>query len=457
MSRPIQPHTSQSKSPGEGKIASSPTSSSPFAQEPGNALENMLQQFRVHKRSPMSMASASVSSAFESITGNRTRSLLTMLGIFIGVAAVVAALTLTQSAGAYFNTIIEGLGANTILIQNGSSNNRGAVVRRGTRSLTVRDVQAIEKLPHVIAITPYVGTGAQVVYGNQNWKTNIAGVSSSFLTIRGYEVAQGVWFTNTDDAGAQPVAVLGDTVARNLFPSGVSPIGKQIRILGQLCRVIGVLSPKGGFGQDDLVFVPFNTGFSRLGLGGKGGEIDGVQLQVDTSERVDITAQAITTLLEKNHHIRAGQADDFEMITSDQLLQQVQQTTAVITILLVGVAAISLTVGGIGIMNIMLVSVTQRRREIGIRMAVGARRRDIRNQFLVESVVLCLLGGGLGLLGGLLIGYSMATLFGFPAIITAVTLIMPFAVSTGIALVFGIYPATRAARLDPVVALRSAK
>jgi len=435
-------------------LVTSPSSALTAQEERQSALESMLQQFRFKRSKPGGTFGASLSSAFEALWGNRARSFLTMLGIFIGVAAVVASMTLTESVSVYFTNIIEGLGANTILIQPGTNSNRGVVSKQTQQSLTVKDVQTLEKVNHVTAISPAVVTGSQVVYQGQNWKTRIWGVSTSFASIEGWEVNQGVWFTDADDTGAQTVAVLGDTVAKNLFgSSGINPVGQKIRIGQGIYRVIGTLTPKGGFNQDDVIYVPFHTALNRFGFKGTP-SIDGIQLQVDNADNVDVTQQAVISALEQNHHIRAGKPDDFQIITSAQLLQQVQQETAIISVLLVGVAAISLTVGGIGIMNIMLVSVTQRTREIGIRMSIGARKKDIRNQFLVESLVLCLLGGGIGLLGGVLAGGAMASGFGMPVIISAVTLITPFVVSTGIALVFGIYPAVRASRLDPVVALR---
>ncbi len=435
-----------------------PSSTLAAEEERQTALTSMLQQFRVKqgKRGGGTLG-ASFGSAFEALWGNRTRSFLTMLGIFIGVAAVVASMTLTESVSVYFTNIIQGLGANTIIIQPGTNSNRGVVSKQSQPTLTVKDAQSLEKINHVTGVSPVVSTGSQVVYQGQNWKTRIWGVSSSFADIEGWSVNQGVWFSDADDTGAATVAVLGDTVAKNLFgTSGVNPVGQKIRIGQGIYRVIGTLTPKGGFNQDDIIYVPFNTAMDRL-VSRPIPSVDGIQLQVDSADNVDVTDQAVISALEQNHHIRAGQPDDFQITTSQQLLQQVQQETAIISVLLVGVAAISLTVGGIGIMNIMLVSVTQRTREIGIRMSIGARKSDIRNQFLVESLVLCLLGGGIGLLGGVLGGAAMATGFGMPVVISPVTLITPFVVSTGIALVFGIYPAVRASKLDPVVALRKPK
>lgn len=460
MSRQPQWHTDRPVQPGindkaEATTALANRSSSTLAEEERqSALENMLRQLRIKQRRPGSTLGASLGSGLSALWSNRTRSFLTMLGIFIGVAAVVASMTLTQSVSAYFTTIIEGLGANTILIEPGSNNSRGVVSKQSQHSLTLKDVQSIQRVNHVSAISPVVTTGSQVVYGGQNWKTRIWGVSESFASIENWEVNQGVWFSEADETGAQTVAVLGDTVAKNIFgASGVNPIGQKIRIGQGIYRVVGTLTPKGGFNQDDVIYIPFNTAMNRLGFNGTP-SIEGIQLLVDSADNVTVTEQAVTMTLEQNHHIRAGQPDDFQIITSEQLLQQVQQETAIISILLVGVAAISLTVGGIGIMNIMLVSVTQRTREIGIRMSIGARKVDIRNQFLVEAVVLCLLGGGAGLLGGLLGGIAMTSAFGMSVVISMVTIITPFVVSTAIALIFGTYPAVRASRLDPVVALR---
>jgi putative ABC transport system permease protein len=400
------------------------------------------------------MAMASSTSAVEALWMNRLRSLLTTLGIFIGVAAVIAALTLTQSAGAYVTSVISGLGANTVFVQPGTINERGAVQKNGAQTLTVQDAQAIAKLAHVTAVSPIVSTGAQVIYRGQNWRTQINGVSASFQMIQNWELNQGFWFSDADNTAAQPVAVLGDTVAQNLFGDGeINPIGQKITVRGQVFRIVGTLAAKGGFNQDDTIFIPFNTALNRMGLGGNRGT-DMIQLKVDSSDHVDTVAQAVTSTLEQSHHIRAGQSLDFQITTAGELLQQAQQEIQILTILLVGIAAISLTVGGIGIMNIMLVSITQRTREIGIRMSVGARRSDIRNQFLVEALLLCLLGGGLGLLGGLLIGSGVTSSIGIQPVFTVMTFVLPFVVSVAIGIGFGLYPAIKAARLDPVVALQ---
>src|SRR6266700_1996143 len=297
----------------------------------------MLQQLRVRgPRSPMSMLGANFSSALEAVSSHRTRSLLTTLGIFIGVAAVIGVLTLTQGAGAYLTNLVGGLGANTIIIVPGSLNDRGAVTKQSAQSLTLQDVESLRSASHVSAISPVIPSGAQVVFGNQNWKTRIQGVSADFQGIGSWDLAQGLWCTNTGDAGAH-----------NLFDaSHTNPIGQTMRAGNQPFRVVGVLAPKGGFGQDDIIFVPFNTARFRLNNTTSVAEIE---VAVDSTDNVDLAQQAIILILERNHHIAKGTPDDFSTITSAQLLQQVQQATQAFSLLLVGIAAISLTVGGIGI------------------------------------------------------------------------------------------------------------
>ena len=401
------------------------------------------------------MVGANFAIALESLWSNKLRSLLTGLGIFIGVAAVIAALTLTQGAGQFITSNIASLGTNVITIIPGATTSRGTFGGAGTtQSLTPQDAIALEKLRHVASVSPIISVSAQVVFGKQNWNTRVQGVNTTFQDIEGWQMAEGVWFSEADVSGGQPVAILGQTVAHNLFDAtGTDPVGQTIRIRDQEFRVVGVLQAKGGgFNEDDIVFVPFNTALTRLK---NTTFVDEILVQVDSSDNLNQVQQDIKTILERRHQIPSGGLDDFTAISSTQLLQTAQQFTQILTFLLVGIAGISLTVGGIGIMNIMIVSVTERTREIGIRMSIGARRKDIRNQFLIEALVLSLFGGVVGMLIGFLLGLMITRATGLPFVITAVSLLLPFIICSIIGVAFGLYPAIRASRLDPIVALRT--
>lgn len=400
---------------------------------------------------------ASFGSAIEALWANRLRSLLTGLGIFIGVAAVIAALTLTQGASASINSRISSLGTNSITISNGTATNGGIFGAVGSiQSLTSDDAISLQKIPHVTAVSPIVTINTQVVYGNQNWNTRVQGVDISYQTIQSWDMAQGAWFSQFDQSAGSPVALIGQTVAHSLFDaSGANPLGQTIRIRDQLFRVLGVLQSKGTQGasdQDDVVFVPITTAITRLK---NSTYVDQIQVQVDNANDVDQVQQNIKAILEQRHRITGGTPDDFRSLSSNQLLQTANQFSSILSILLVGIAGISLTVGGIGIMNIMLVSVTERTREIGIRMSVGARQRDIRNQFLIESLTLCLVGGAIGMLLGLLIGFAVTYAAGLPFVVSVTSILTPFIVSSAIGVIFGLYPAIRASKLDPIVALRT--
>ncbi|MEO7021751.1 MAG: ABC transporter permease [Ktedonobacteraceae bacterium] len=459
---------SSSTRPQVGQVVPRPAPPALPAEE--TPLGRLLQEMRVGKGSQRSLAGANFGSAVESVLANRVRSFLTVLGIVIGIAAVIGAITLAQGVGAYFSGAIAGLGSNTVLVQGSPSRTvRGPSIKQAHPSLTLSDLQSIGKLSHVTAISPKLSLNTQVVYGNQNWRTSIVGASTDIQSIEDWQVAQGLWFSSAQDAEAEPVAVLGDTVAQNLFgTTGTNPIGQQIRIGSQIFRVVGVLAPKGGSGfgaSDDSIFIPFRALQIRFTSSPYLREID---LEVDDQSNVNLVVQEITATLEQKHFIARSTPDDFSTNTSVQLLQQASQITQAIATLLAGIAAISLTVGGIGIINIMLVSVTERTREIGIRMSVGARRSDIRNQFLIEALILCLIGGLIGMLLGLFIGWLMVGVIisaiaaggggsGVPLVVTPTTLILPFAVSACVGLIFGLYPAIRASRLDPIAAIRRAK
>jgi putative ABC transport system permease protein len=422
----------------------------------GSPLERMLKEFRQRpvSRGMGSSFGANIDSAIDALWANRTRSILTILGIFIGVAAVIAALTLTQGVGAYVDNII-GSGANMIVVYPSATKNGAASQGIGSSSsLTIQDEQTIERTPHIVAATPILATSDQVVYQNQSWSTQIDGVNTQEQTIQNWQLAQGSWFSQQDADNGAPVAVIGDTVYHNLFDaSGDNPIGQYIRIRDQVFRVVGVLAPQGGFfTQDDVVFIPFKSAQVRLN---NTSTISEVMALADTVNDVNAAQKSVENAIRQNHHLGASASDDFQMFTSQQILQNVSTEETVITALLVGIAGISLTVGGVGIMNIMLVSVTERTWEIGIRMSLGARRSDIRNQFLIESLVLCLVGGVLGLGLGLVVGNLVTHLSSLPFVVTPLTIILPFAVAGSISLLFGLYPAIRASRLDPIVAIRT--
>lgn len=395
--------------------------------------------------------------ALEALWANRLRSLLTTLGIFIGVAAVIAALILTQGVSASISNTISSLGTNTITIAPGAGGStRGfrppSQTGGTTLSLKPDDAAAVAKVTHVTAESPIVTVSEQVVFNNQNWNTRVQGVNTSYQDIQNWSIAEGMWFSSNDYLGAKPVALLGQTVYHQLFDtSGVDPLGQTVRISNQVYRVVGVLNTKGS-GGDDVVFVPFTTALDRLK---NTSYIDQILVQVDDSSNINSTQAQITSLLEQRHHILKGEVDDFNLTNSNQLLQTANQFTSILTFLLVGIAAISLAVGGIGIMNIMIVSVTERTREIGIRISIGAQRQDIRNQFLIEALALSLVGGVLGMAIGFLIGFAVTRLLAIPFVVTVTSLVMPFVISAAIGVIFGLYPAARAARLDPIDALRS--
>jgi putative ABC transport system permease protein len=414
---------------------------------------------------------AILSSALDALQANRMRSFLTMLGVIIGVSAVIAVVSLTQGVNQSVSQRFASLGTNVITISPGAASTEGARSAAGSQqTLTMSDAQAVAQVGHVVAMTPILTTSGQVVSGSQNWNTSIRGVYPNYQTIQSWQIAEGSWFSEGDEQASAPVAVLGQTVVQNLFSStGTDPIGETVLINNQAFRVVGTLQSKGSQGfanAEDVILVPFSAANERLkpspefgggnplrGLGGGGGGGRGFGGN-GTPNGGQQTGRATTP--SANSSLRgASQANDFQVFSGNQLVQTAQQNTSELAILLIGIAAVSLSVGGIGIMNIMLVSVAERTREIGVRMAIGARQRDIRNQFLLEALMLSVIGGIIGIVVGLLGGFGLTTGLGFPFVFSIIAVALAFGVSAIIGISFGLYPAVRAAKLDPIVALRT--
>ncbi|MBA2396152.1 MAG: ABC transporter permease [Ktedonobacteraceae bacterium] len=433
-------------------------------------LESLLLELRQREQSPGNLFATNVMNALEAIWEYRARSLLMMLGMMIGVASVIGGITLGQGVGTFLDNSILSQGTTTIQVQEQFKASGGAGTKQ-PQPLSHRDLQSLGNLPHVAAASPVIqmAGGRPLIYGNKNWQPNsMEAVSTGFQTIQNWQVAQGFWFSQAQQTSGDRVVVLGSTTVQHLFGSSVSnPVGKQVQISGQIFRIVGVLASKGGFDLDDVVFMPYTTAVMRV-LQGTNNSFFEIDVSADTVGNIDQVVQEITFALDGNHHIAVNGLADFQTITAQQQIQQEDQSVMVIGGALLGVAAISLVVAGVGIMNIMLVSVTERTREIGIRISVGARRRDIRNQFLIEALFQCLPGGLAGMLLGVVVGWLLIRVIinaaagvsisgSIPFSITPAILIVPFVVSAGFGLIFGLYPAIRASRLDPIIALRRTK
>ncbi len=404
----------------------------------------------------------SIRIAIRALRSNRLRSGLTMLGIIIGVAAVITMVAVGEGAHARIAQQIRTLGANLLMVVPGAAQKDGARLKLGSRdSLTELDAVAIkQEIPGVEIAAPSVRGTAQIVHADRNWNAVVNGTEPDYFIAREWPIASGRSFTGEEVGGAAKVAVLGATVAHALFDK-VAPLGAIIRIAGVPVTVVGVLARKGPSGlgqdQDDVVFVPIST--AKLRLFGEAravnpGAVNYVLVKVRSAGAMATAEHQITALLRQRHHIWGEANNDFEVRNPAAAMAAQTAATRTLSFLLAAVASVSLIVGGISIMNIMLVSVTERTREIGLRLAVGARRRDVRDQFLVEAIALCILGGMTGILLGIGSAIAVAKIAGWPVFIgpEAVALSMAFAAAIGI--FFGFYPAHKASRLDPIEALR---
>lgn len=401
--------------------------------------------------------------ALRAIASNKTRSILTALGIIIGIASVITMLAVGQGTKQSIQANIAEMGSNMIMISPGADMRGG--VRQDASSmetLKMADYEAIrDECTYVSAVSPTVTSSGQFIYGNNNTPSTVYGVNRDYLTIRQLSISDGELFTDADIKSGAKVCIVGQTVVDNLFPDGGDPVGKVIRFNSIPFKVIGVLKKKGynsmGMDQDDLVLAPYTAVMKRILAQTY---LGGIQCSAITEGVTDKATEEITTILRRNHKLkdateeREADDDDFNIRSQEELSSMMNSTTDMLTILLGCVAGISLIVGGIGIMNIMYVSVTERTREIGLRMSVGARGVDILNQFLIEAILLSVSGGIIGVIFGFIASYSIKAFAHWPILIEPWTIIMSFAVCTFTGVFFGWYPAKKAAQLDPIEALR---
>ena len=396
--------------------------------------------------------------AFRALVRNKMRAALTMLGIIIGVAAVIAMVSIGQGAQASVQAQIEGIGTNLLFVSAGAQNVggvRSGTGDSGTNTLTVEDLDAVKReVPSVSMVTPAVNARSQLVAGNMNWNTSMQGVSEQYPEIRKWTVQSGTFFTDADVRSAARVIVIGQTIADSLFP-GADAVGETLRVSSLPFRVVGVMARKGqdqqGRDQDDVAFAPYTTVQKKI-LGSPRLQIAYVSA---ISQDATYTAQQqITDLLRQRHKLTANEGNDFTVRNMTDIAEAANETNNTMTILLACIASVSLLVGGIGIMNIMLVSVTERTREIGIRMAIGARSSAVRSQFLIESIVLSLMGGFIGIVLGIIVSVAIPKLVGWPTLISSLAVIGSVIFSAAVGIFFGYYPARKAAALDPIEALR---
>lgn len=403
--------------------------------------------------------STTFSIALRAIKANKMRSILTSLGIIIGVAAVIIMLAIGNGAQLTIQDEMKSMGTNLVMIRSGTSTSGGQRMGRGSQpTMKASDGNAIEeKIEGISLAAPVLNDAGQVVYDNANWSTSIIGTDNRYFQIKDWDLAYGRYFSQTDIKNAGKVAILGTTVVKELF-GDVDPIGKTIRVKGIPFTVIGVTTERGqsgpGMDQDDMIYIPLSTAQKKVTGISFPDMVHMVMLQARTAEETYSTQDAIRTLLRQRHNLGQNKDDDFVIMNLTQMMEMMETSTQVLTILLGSIASISLLVGGIGIMNIMLVSVTERTREIGIRMAIGAKSWDIRLQFLTEALVLSLIGGLIGVIIGLLGAGAVSIFSSFKAVVSVFYILLPFSFAGIVGLFFGFYPAYKASLLNPINALR---
>ncbi len=394
--------------------------------------------------------------ALRALARNRLRTVLTTLGITIGISAVICTVAIGEGGSNQIREQMLMLGDNFVWVEAGGRNVNGVRTGSGaTKTLTLADMRAIlQTSPLIKSCSPQVDARIQVVYGNQNWNTTYRGVSPEYLTIRRWSVAEGGPFSEDEVTASANVCLLGTTVAGYLFEND-DPLGKTIRVRDMPFKVIGVLESKGqsatGADQDDFILIPYTTAQRKV----KGIDwLDDILCSAVSQDAVRPAQDQITSLLRERHHIFPGQQDDFNIRSPEEILKAQEDASRTLTFMLASIAGVSLVVGGIGIMNIMLVSVTERTREIGLRMAVGATEQDVQMQFLTEAMVLSMLGGLLGVLTGVFASHALAKMLAWPITLSLETIVIAVLFSIGTGIFFGYYPAQKAAALDPIEAIR---
>ncbi len=395
--------------------------------------------------------------AGKALLRNKTRSLLTMLGIIIGIASVIAMVSIGESSQQSITEQISSTGTNLIMVMRSSQRQGGVNIGSGNvQTLKEADVNAIKRESQYIAMaSPMVSASGQLVYGSNNWPGSIQGGNTELASIRNYTIARGTNFTEEDIKTFNKVCVVGQTVVDNLFPNGENPVGKTIRFGKIPFKIIGVFESKGqnsmGQDQDDILMAPYTTVQKRiLAIN----YLHMVMASAKSEEVADAAAKEVEMIIRTQHKLKADQSNDFDVRTQKEMLDMMNTVTGYIIVLLVAIAAISLFVGGIGIMNIMYVTVTERTKEIGLRMSIGARSKDVLMQFLSESTILSLIGGIIGILFGLLLSYIVSSVLGWPFIVSVQAVAISFIVCAATGIFFGWYPAKKAASLDPINALR---